>query len=106
MSLLFALPAADTCMQSSFEFEDVDVQPSRDEFVKRTVPERFRKKVLKFLDQGGGPTLERADDRQKGQWMQACAEKGFLLSMIFHRCVAHCPRPSHPCACLCACLHR
>ena len=51
MSLLFALPAADTCMQSSFEFEDVDVQPSRDEFVKRTMPERFRKKVLKFLDQ-------------------------------------------------------
>ena len=59
-------------------------------FVEALAPERFQRKIVKFLDQNGGTKLERADDRKQAKWMQACADKGFLFAMVFHRCVDGC----------------
>ena len=69
---------------------DVDVRSERRRFVEAIAPARFQRKIIKFLDQNGGPTLERADDRKQAKWMQACADKGFLFAMVFHRCVDGC----------------
>lgn len=69
---------------------DVDVRSERRRFVEAIAPARFQRKILRFLDQNGGPTLERADDRKQAKWMQSCADKGFLFAMVFHRCVDGC----------------
>ena len=69
---------------------DVDARSARRRFVEALAPERFQRKIVKFLDQNGGTTLERADDRKQAKWMQACADKGFLFAMVFHRCVDGC----------------
>ena len=71
-----------------------NVVSERQRFVARTVPERFGSKVCRFLDQSGGPKLERADENRNGKWMSQCAEKGFLVALVFHRCVLLCVPPS------------
>ena len=71
-----------------------NVVSERQRFVARTVPERFRSKVCRFLDQSGGPKLERADIRKKGTWMSQRAEKGYLVALVFHRCALLCVPPS------------
>lgn len=42
-------------------------------------------KLRKFLSQGGHIKLEKADDANNTQWMEACAGRGYIFAMIAHR---------------------
>ena len=79
-----------TAVLACARFRLCDKGASMATFVEALAPERFQRKIVKFLDQNGGTKLERADDRKQAKWMQACADKGFLFAMVFHRCVDGC----------------